>query len=247
MEREKELAGNLKRVRNRIAEAVRMAGRSEEPELIVVTKYFPASDVRLLAGMGVSEFGENRDQEAGPKAAELEDLNPTWHFIGQLQGNKAKSVVRYARAVQSVDRQSLVSSLARAMENEQLRRASVGQSSRERLDCYLQVNLDPHNDEAPQGSGRGGARPEDLQGLADVVAQSPWLVLAGVMAVAPVRDDAAAAFDRLRGISDNLTLSYPSATAISAGMSADLEQAVAAGATHLRIGSDVLGARATVR
>ncbi len=224
-----------------------MAGRNEAPELIVVTKYFPASDVRLLTYMGVSDFGENRDQEAGPKAIELEDLKPTWHFIGQLQGNKAKSVVRYAQAVQSVDRQSLVSSLAKAMENEQHRRALLDQPQRQQLDCFLQVNLDPPDGEASRGSSRGGAYPEDLNALADAVAQSPWLVLAGVMAVAPLHDDATAAFDRLRGLSQILQRSHPGAGAISAGMSSDLEQAVAAGATHLRIGSDVLGARAPVR
>ncbi len=247
MTREEQLAANLAKVRNRISQAVAAAGRSENPRLIVVTKYFPASDVRILSTFGIRDFGENRDQEAGPKADELKDLDLSWHFIGQLQGNKAKSVVRYASAVHSVDRPSLIKSLTKAMEGEQIRREASGLPHREALDCYLQVNLDPRVAESSAENGRGGTNPRELESLADAVERSPSLDLAGVMAVAPLGFDASEAFNRLRELSNQLQRSHPRATGISAGMSTDLEEAVSAGATHLRIGSDILGARAAVR
>ncbi|WP_413250686.1 YggS family pyridoxal phosphate-dependent enzyme [Sinomonas flava] len=231
--RRRELSGSLERVRERIRRATEAAGRDSEPALIVVTKFHPASDVRLLAEFGVRDVGENRDQEAAAKAAELEELPLAWHFIGQLQTNKAKSVVRYADAVHSVDRASLVSALGKA----------VAASGRDRaLDCLVQVNLDP--DAAP---GRGGALPEEVPGLSDLLAGTEGLRLAGVMAVAPLGEDPAEAFARLASIAEQMQRRHPGADMVSAGMSQDLEQAVAAGATHLRIGTDVLGTRPRVR
>ena len=240
-----ELAERLQRVRNRIAAAPRPAGTAE-PRLIVVTKYFPASDVRILAGLGVRDVGENKDQEASAKAAQLQEPDLDWHFIGQLQSNKAKSVVRYASSVHSVDRLSLVAALGKAMAREQDRRAQEGLPSRADLSCFLQVDLrtaDARNTEP----GRGGAAPEDLPRLADAVAGTPGLVLAGLMAVAPLNEEPAAAFARLNGLSLRIRADHPEARGISAGMSSDLEAAAANGATHLRIGSDVLGARPPVR
>lgn len=231
LERRDELAANLARVRERIRAACDAAGRADEPALIVVTKFHPASDVRLLAELGVTDVGENRDQEASAKAAELVGLGLRWHFIGQLQTNKAKRVVRYADAVHSVDRAPLVDALATAV-------AAQGRSRP--LACLVQVNLDP------AASGRGGADPEDVQGLASLIDDAPGLDLAGVMAVAPLGADPADAFGRLSGISERMRRHYPGATMLSAGMSQDLEAAVAAGATHLRIGTDVLGPRPTV-
>lgn len=231
--RRAELSANLARVRDRIAAATRAAGRDEQPRLIVVTKFHPASDVRLLAELGVTDVGENRDQEASAKAAELAHLPLVWHFIGQLQTNKAKSVVRYAHTVHSVDRPALVTALGKAM---------AGSGREDRLSCLIQVNLDP-----AASSGRGGALPEEVPALAELVDGTARLALAGVMAVAPLGGDPAAAFGRLRAVSEHLRERYPEATMISAGMSQDLEAAVASGATHLRIGTDVLGPRPAVR
>ncbi|MFC3298911.1 YggS family pyridoxal phosphate-dependent enzyme [Arthrobacter agilis] len=239
--RPEDLSRRLAQVRSRIS-AASHAANSSEPRLIVVTKYFPASDVRILAGLGVSDVGENRDQEAAAKAAELEDLSLAWHFIGQLQSNKARSVVRYARSVHSVDRVSLVTALGKAVAVEQERRGGAGSEPRPDLDCYLQFSLDPDG----TADGRGGALPADAAGLAEKVAGTAGLRLAGVMAVAPVDASPDEAFARLLMISAAVRAVDPSATGVSAGMSGDLEAAVAAGATHLRIGSDVLGPRPAV-
>jgi hypothetical protein len=229
--RREELADRLARVRERIRAACGAAGRTEEPRLIVVTKFHPASDVRLLAELGVTDVGENRDQEASAKAAELAGLGLRWHFIGQLQTNKAKSVARYAEAVHSVDRPQLVAALSRAV---------VAAGREDPLACLIQVNLDP------RASGRGGAAPADVPELGTLIDGSPGLRLAGVMAVAPLGADPAEAFARLAEVGGGLRRAFPEATMLSAGMSQDLEAAVAAGATHLRIGTDVLGPRPPV-
>lgn len=232
-----QLGQRLAEVRQRIAEATAAAGRTDDPpRLIVVTKFHPAEDIRRLAELGVSDFGENRDQEASEKAALLAGLDVKWHFVGQLQSKKAKTVVRYAHAVHSVDRPQLIEALARAMAAEQER------SGRGSLDCFLQVSLD----ETP-GSHRGGAAADDVPMLADQLEEAAGLRLAGVMAVAPLGADPDRAFARLQGISAGLRAGHPSAVGISAGMSQDLEAAIRFGATHLRIGSDILGSRPAVR
>ncbi|GAA3288646.1 YggS family pyridoxal phosphate-dependent enzyme [Arthrobacter citreus] len=250
-DRAADLARRLERVRTRISAA---APFGAAPTLIVVTKYFPASDVELLAGLGVTDVGENKDQEAAAKAEETASLGLSWHFIGQLQSNKAKSVVRYADAVHSVDRPSLVSALAKAMAREQQRRAAAGLEPRKDLECFLQVDLrDPS---AGHGAGsaadhagpsRGGVLPAELPALADAAAAAPGLRLAGLMAVAPLDEDPRDAFGRLQDLSLQLREKYPEADSVSAGMSGDLEAALASGATHLRIGSDILGPRPPVR
>ena len=229
--RRDELQRNLAAVRERIARACAAAGREPaDITLVAVTKYFPASDVDLLADLGVRAVGENRDQEAAAKFAEVSrrpDLEV--HFIGQLQSNKASSVVGYADVVQSVDRPKLVGALDRA----------AGRAGR-RLRVLVQVALD-------EAEGRGGAAPADVPGLADAVAASDHLDLRGVMAVAPLGADPAPAFARLRDVSDGIRAAHPEATWISAGMSGDLEEAVAHGATHLRVGSAILGSRQSHR
>lgn len=239
--RARDLDARLSAVRTRISLAAAAAGRPE-PRLIVVTKYFPASDVRILAELGVTDVGENRDQEAAAKAAELNDLALTWHFIGQLQTNKAKSVVRYAHSVHSVDRTPLITALGKALANEQDRRAGAGLGLRGDLECYLQFALDA----GAQPDHRGGALPQAAEELAEAVVATEGLRLAGVMAVAPLGARPADAFQQLMRISAAVLSVEPSATAVSAGMSGDLEEAVSAGATHLRIGSDVLGPRPAV-
>ena len=249
-ERSVELSDRLGRVQQRI----RAAAGPAAPTLIVVTKYFPATDVELLAGLGVTEVGENKDQEAAAKALATAGLGLNWHFIGQLQTNKAKSVVRYADAVHSVDRIPLVQALGKAMAAEQQRRMEAGKPPREDLDCFLQVDLGetaPRGASgtagAPSGPARGGVLPSQLPALAEAAAAIPGLRLAGVMAVAPRGGDPRAAFARLRELSELVRRDHPGAAAMSAGMSGDLEAALEYGATHLRIGSDILGPRPLVR
>ncbi|RYU11861.1 YggS family pyridoxal phosphate-dependent enzyme [Nocardioides iriomotensis] len=231
--RREQIAGNLATVRERIASACADAGRSpDEVTLTVVTKYFPPSDVRLLAELGVTDVGENKHQEAEAKAAELQDLRMRWHFVGSLQSNKAAAVARYADVVESVDRTKLLTGLSRGAH----RRAAT-------LDCLVQVNLDPGSD-AGTGTGRGGAAPADVPALAEAVAAAEGLRLRGVMAVAPLgEEDPRPAFERLARLADEVRRVDPSATWVSAGMSGDLEDAVRTGATHVRIGSAVLGPR----
>ncbi|MFE4197290.1 YggS family pyridoxal phosphate-dependent enzyme [Paenarthrobacter sp. NPDC056912] len=227
-----ELAGRLGVVQRRIEAATLAAGRSDAPRLIVVTKFHPAADVRRLVALGIGDVGENRDQEAASKTAELTDLDVRWHFIGQLQSNKAKSVAKYAASVQSIDRPQVVDALAKAIAREQ------DTSGRSDLECFIQVSLD---DDA--GAHRGGALPSEVEALAARIESAAGLQLAGLMAVAPLGADPETAFDKLAGISRDLRAIHPAASAVSAGMSQDLEAAVKFGATHLRIGSDILGSR----
>ncbi|MFJ7099452.1 YggS family pyridoxal phosphate-dependent enzyme [Streptomyces albogriseolus] len=233
-DRKEELAANLARVEERIAAACDAAGRGrDEVTLIVVTKTWPASDVRVLSGLGVRHVAENRDQDAAPKAAACTDLPLVWHFVGQLQTNKVRSVVGYADVVQSVDRARLVSALSK----------EAVRAGRE-VGCLVQVAFGAGAD----GRGeRGGVAPSGVAELADLVAGAEGLRLDGLMTVAPLTGEYAgrqqAAFERLMDLSTDLRRTHPAANMVSAGMSADLEQAVAAGATHVRVGSAVLGVR----
>lgn len=246
--RAEQIRAALDSVRQRVERATREAGRDHGPEIVVVTKFHPAQDVRTLAELGVRAVGENRDQEARAKAAETEGVGVDWHFVGQLQTNKAKYVVRYAAAVQSVDRPELVDALDAAMVREQGTRRGQGTPERKPMDCLIQVDLDHRPEhERPAGIGaRGGVHPDGVLELAARIDAADHLRLRGVMAVAPRGLDAAAAFTELAEISHQVRARFPEANWISAGMSSDLEQAVAAGATHLRIGTDVLGPRPAV-
>ncbi|MFE5094356.1 YggS family pyridoxal phosphate-dependent enzyme [Streptomyces sp. NPDC056638] len=233
-DRKTQLAENLAQVEERIASACIAAGRKrEEVTLIVVTKTYPASDVRILHELGVRHVAENRDQDAAPKAAECADLSLTWHFVGQLQTNKVRSVASYADVVQSVDRTKLVTALSVAAVRE----------GRE-LGCLIQVALDA---ESGERGDRGGVAPDGIEELAAAVESAPGLRLGGLMTVAPLAGPYAgrqrAAFDRLMEFSSRLRGNHPAANMVSAGMSADLEEAVAAGATHVRVGTAVLGVR----
>ena len=228
--RQRELAANLAAVRDRIDEARRAAGRTDEIALVVVTKFFPAGDVDLLVDLGVTDIGENRDQEAVAKVASLRHRDRLRvHFIGQLQSNKAGSVAGYADVVQSVDRATVVRALDRG-----------ATASGRVLDVTVQVALS-------DSEGRGGVPVDQAPALADVVTQAASLRLRGVMAVAPLGEDPRAAFARLREVRDGIRRSHPAATWMSAGMSGDLEAAVAEGATHLRVGSAILGSRLSHR
>ncbi|MER6071109.1 YggS family pyridoxal phosphate-dependent enzyme [Streptomyces sp. NPDC001817] len=233
-DRKTELAGNLAKVEERITAACVAAGRKrEEVTLIVVTKTYPASDVRILSELGVRHVAENRDQDAAPKAAACADLPLKWHFVGQLQTNKVRSVVGYADVVQSVDRPKLVTALSK----------EAVRAGRE-VGCLVQVALDA----GASGRGeRGGVAPGGIEELAGLIGEAPGLRLGGLMTVAPLTGEYAgreqAAFERLMDLSTDLRRAHPAATMVSAGMSADLEQAVAAGATHVRVGTAVLGVR----
>lgn len=231
MSRIDELRSNLDDVRRRIAGATEAAGRADEVGLVVVTKFFPASDVRLLAELGVTDVGENRHQEAQAKAAECADLRLRWHFIGGLQSNKAAAVASYADMVEALDRPKLVGPLNRG-----------AHARGSEVDVLLQVRLDP-----PGADHRAGADPAALDDLARQVEAAGQLRLRGLMAVAPLGEDPGSAFARLAGVRRDFLAQHPGATVLSAGMSGDLEAAISHGATHVRVGSAVLGPRPAVQ
>lgn len=223
--RRDELAANLADVECRVTDACDTAGRSRaEVTVVAVSKTWPASDVALLRDLGVRDFGENRDGEAAQKAAAVPDVR--WHFVGSMQSNKARSITTYADVVHSLDRAPLVDALSRGA-------VRAGRA----VDVLVQVDLDdvPH---------RGGARPEDVPALADLAALAAGLRLAGVMAIAPLGADPAAAFARLNEVAERVRRRHPGADVLSAGMSGDLEPAVAAGANLLRVGTALFGNRA---
>ncbi|MFI7549852.1 YggS family pyridoxal phosphate-dependent enzyme [Micromonospora sediminimaris] len=239
-DRRAEIAAGLARVRSRIADACAAAGRDRaEVTMIAVTKTYPASDVVTLVGLGVTDVGENRDQEAATKAAQVAaaGVAPRWHFVGRLQRNKVKSVLRYADVVQSVDSVRLTSALD----------AGVTAIGRDRpLDVLVQVSIDGD-------AARGGAVPDSadpdagLGAVTEAVAAAGGLRLAGLMAVAPLGWEPERAFARLAAIAALVRADHPQATELSAGMSGDLEAAIGYGATHVRVGSALLGMRPTLR
>jgi pyridoxal phosphate enzyme (YggS family) len=219
-----ELADRLSAVRAEVADAASAAGRDVAGiTTIVVTKFQPVSLVRELAALGVADVGENRHQEAQAKARELADLDLTWHFVGQLQGKKARQVRAYARVIHSVDRPSLVDAL---------------RSDESSVDCFVQVDLtdDPR---------RGGVAPSGLVPLVERVSDTPGLRLLGLMAVAPLGEPARPAFARVRELSERVRAIDPDASSLSMGMSHDYRDAILEGATHLRIGTAITGNRPT--
>ena len=229
--RREQLATALHTLHTRIDAACSSVGRPPDGvTLVVVTKFFPASDVRLLAELGVRHVGENRHQEASVKREECRDLALAWHFIGQLQSNKAAAVGGWADVVQSVDRVRLLAPLSRAADER-------GRP----LDVLVQVSLD--EDRRGAAGDRSGAVPDQVPSLAAEVAAASGLRLRGVMGVAPMGGDPAAAFARLAAAGAQVRAEVPSATWLSAGMSGDLEQAIGVGATHVRVGTAVLGNR----
>ncbi|HXH32881.1 MAG TPA: YggS family pyridoxal phosphate-dependent enzyme [Plantibacter sp.] len=216
------LLDRLADIRGRVAQATRDAGRVDEPTLIVVTKFHPVELVRRLAAAGVSDVGENRHPEARDKALGSEGLGLHWHFIGQLQTNKAKQVRRYVDAVHSVDRPELLRALSSADRS---------------IDVYLQINL---TDDPGRGGVTGDAM---LEALAVEALETTGVVLRGVMAVAPLDEPATSAFARVAAASERVRSLAPGATGLSIGMSHDFVEAIDAGATHLRIGTAITGNR----
>jgi pyridoxal phosphate enzyme (YggS family) len=230
MNRREEVAANLEAVEERIEAACGAAGRSrDEITLVVVTKTYPASDVDLLAELGITDVGENRHPEAQDKWADVTHTVRR-HFVGGLQTNKAGAVASYADVVQSVDRAKLARSLSRGAE-------AAGRE----LGCLVQV------DYGPGVSHRSGADPSAVAELADLIAEDAVLRLDGLMTVAPLGADPRPAFDDLVELSARLRSDHPAADIVSAGMSDDFEEAVKAGATHLRVGRSILGERAVLR
>ena len=216
------LVARVTEVHERIAAAARASGReASEITTIVVTKFHPAQLVRDLYALGIRHVGENRHQEAVAKHGELAELDLTWHFIGQLQSNKARAVAEYAHVIHSVDRLSLVSALA---------------TQQREVDVFLEINLT----DVP---GRGGVLPVELEALCEAVLQVPLLKLRGVMAVAPVDEEPSRAFDRVLEYATRVRALAPGARDLSIGMSGDFEAAIALGATHLRIGTAITGKR----
>ena len=216
------LAERLATVRAGVADATAAAGRTDDEIVtIVVTKFQPVSLIEELFALGVRDVGENRHQEAQAKAAELAALGLNWHFVGQIQGKKARQVREYATVIHSVDRSSLVTSLA---------------SEESTQDCFVQVNL-------TGDSGRGGVSPDDLDQLVEQVLGTSGLNLLGLMAVAPLDVEPRRAFASVREMSERIRLAAPNAVKLSMGMSQDYAAAIAEGATHLRIGSAITGNR----
>jgi pyridoxal phosphate enzyme (YggS family) len=216
------LVARVTEVHERIAAAARASGReASEITTIVVTKFHPAQLVRDLYALGIRHVGENRHQEAVAKHGELAELDLTWHFIGQLQSNKARAVAEYAHVIHSVDRLSLVSALA---------------TQQREVDVFLEINLT----DVP---GRGGVLPAELEALCEAVLQVPLIELRGVMAVAPVDEEPSRAFERVLEYATRVRALAPGARDLSIGMSGDFEAAIALGATHLRIGTAITGKR----
>lgn len=222
------IQSNLEKINSRIAQACSRSKRNiSEITLIAVTKTYPASDVDLLKQLGIENVGENKDQEASGKISQVKEKF-SWHFIGQLQSNKAKSVVTYAELVHSVDRLSLA---------KELQKSASAIAKKQKV--LIQVDLD----QSGPDPSRGGVWPADLAALAQFISQSENLELTGLMSVAPLGENPSEAFERLAQIRSDFLKNYPNAVILSAGMSEDLEAAIEHGATHLRIGSALLGER----
>lgn len=222
-----DVAARWRAVRADIDEECRRLGRNPEGvTLVVVTKFHSADVNRQLFEAGARDFGESRHQDASVKVAELADLDATWHFVGQIQSNKARAIAKYADVLHSLDRNSVVDALATA---------------ERRVNGFIELNLtdDP---------GRGGVNSADeMLALAERIASTDTIELRGVMAVAPLEEDPARAFDRVAALSAALTQAHPHATDISAGMSADWKEALGVGATHVRIGTSITGNRPVPR
>lgn len=227
MSRIDELRTNLDSVRGRINAAERAAGRPEGSVLLLpVTKFHSASDIELLRRLGITDVGENREQEARDKAAELTDVR--FHMIGQIQSKKANAVARWATACHSVDSEKLARGLDRGM----ALAVERGDRETDRLDCFIQVSADGD-------TNRGGVLDDDVPALADMIRGLDHLRLAGLMVVPPIGSNASEVFTRARTLADSLG----EGMRLSAGMSGDLEEAIDAGSDIVRVGTDILGPR----
>lgn len=217
-----QISTHLELVKTRIQRALEISHRmSSEITLIAVTKTYPIADVEILLDLGIQNFAENRDKAGREKAAEV---NATWHFQGQVQSNKIASIAQWAHAVHSLDDSRHAMLLAKAMPPAKV------------MSVFIQVCLDPQ-------PGRGGVLPDQILPLAEMVSGVPTLKLEGLMAVAPLGENPESAFSRLAQIHNDFRQQFPDSPALSAGMSGDFEVAISHGATHLRIGTSILGSR----
>jgi pyridoxal phosphate enzyme (YggS family) len=228
MSRKDQILSNLESVKEKISAAAQAAGRApNEITLIAVTKTFPVSDLEILYELGVRNFGENRDQEAAPKVGVL-PADITWHFQGGIQSNKLKSISNWASVIHSVDKFKYAQMISQF---------SVGKTK----EIFIQVSLDT----LPQS--REGVDPADLMQLAEQIMSLPNLEVKGLMAVAPLDQPTEQAFVRLQQIQQKFIQLYPAASSLSSGMSGDYELAISLGATHVRIGSSILGNRSPIK
>ena len=228
MSRKDQILSNLESVKEKISAAAQAAGRSpSEITLIAVTKTFPVSDLEILYELGVRNFGENRDQEAAPKVGVL-PADITWHFQGGIQSNKLKSISNWASVIHSVDKFKYAQMISQF---------SVGKTK----EIFIQVSLDT----LPQS--REGVDPADLMQLAEQIMSLPNFEVKGLMAVAPLDQPTEQAFVRLQQIQQKFIQLYPAASSLSSGMSGDYELAISLGATHVRIGSSILGNRSPIK
>lgn len=228
MSRKDQILSNLELVKEKISAAAQAAGRSpSEITLIAVTKTFPVSDLEILHELGVRNFGENRDQEAAPKVGVL-PADITWHFQGGIQSNKLKSISNWASVIHSVDKFKYAQMISQF---------SVGKTK----EIFIQVSLDT----LPQS--REGVDPADLMQLAEQIMSLPNIQVKGLMAVAPLDQPTEQAFVRLQQIQQKFIQLYPAASSLSSGMSGDYELAISLGATHVRIGSSILGNRSPIK
>ena len=214
MNRMEEISENLEVVRSKIAKVA-----NHEVTLIAVTKTFPVADAQILHDLGVRDFGENRDAEGAEKSAVV---SGTWHFQGQIQSNKLKSITSWASVIHSLDDPRHFEIIEKVAPH--------------RLQIFLQLSLDGSDH-------RGGAALEKLMDLAELVENSPNHTLAGLMSVPPVQMDPDKAFAQLAAIRTDFLKQFPLAQSLSAGMSGDYELAISHGATHVRVGSSILGSR----
>ena len=187
--------------------------------LIVVTKTYPVSDVQILKELGVENFGENRTEEGEVKAAAVP---ATWHFQGGIQSRKLKDIVQWADVIHSLD------STEHALK--------LGQRAVSPMKVFLQLSLDGDPE-------RGGVVESELAALAEVVVAAPNLTLAGLMCVPPVSAIPAEAFSEIYSVHQRFLRDFPNAQSLSTGMSGDFEVAIDHGATHIRVGSSILGSR----
>ena len=227
MSRVDEISANLEKVKEQIKLAAASANRlSDDITLVAVTKTFPVSDIEILYSLGIRDFGENRDQEASEKVGLL-PKDVRWHFQGQIQSNKLKSITSWASFIHSVD---------------QLRYAQMisDYSAGNEKPIFMQVSLD----KPPQS--RSGVNPSELLELAGGISALPGIRLQGLMAVAPVNSPAEQAFAELEDVRSDFLSTFPDAKSLSIGMSGDYQIAIKYGATHIRIGSSILGIRSPI-
>jgi pyridoxal phosphate enzyme (YggS family) len=224
-DRKAELSRSLADVQGRILEATsRVSRKSEEVTLIAVTKTYPVSDVEILHQLGVRDFGENRSAEGLEKSALV---SAHWHFQGQIQSNKIAAISSWAQTVHSLDDLSHVAKFDRA----------VGEIPDKRLNIFIQISLDGD-------TSRAGVRGDDLLSLGQAITSTKNLDLVGLMVVPPVQAEPGKAFSEVAELAQHFRQDFPMAQSLSAGMSGDFEIAIAHGATHIRVGSQILGPRA---